>query len=48
MARMAVAMMMFQSVAASPLAIMRLMPMTMGYMSSVVVARSGHRYWFQP
>ena len=27
---------------------MRLMPMTTGYMSSLVVASSGQRYWFQP
>ncbi len=48
MASMAVAMTMFQSTAASPPASMRLMPMTTGYMSSLVVMSSGHRYWFQP
>ena len=41
-------MMMFQSLAASPPLIMRLMPMTTGYMLSSVVTSSGHRYWFQP
>ena len=34
--------------AASPPEIMRLMPITTGYMSSLVVISSGHRYWFQP
>ena len=49
MARMAVAMTTFQSMAASPPPeIMRLMPITMGAMSSVVVTSKGHRYWFQP
>ena len=47
-ARMAVAMIRFHSLAASPPPIMRLMPMTIGYMSSLVVISSGHRYWFQP
>ena len=45
---MAVAITTFHSLAASPPAIMRLMPMTTGYMSSLVVASSGQRYWFQP
>jgi len=44
----AVAMTRFHSVAASPPEIMRLMPITTGYMSSLVVTNSGHRYWFQP
>ena len=48
MASTAVAMTMFQSVAASPPLIMRLMPITTGYMVSSVVTSSGHRYWFQP
>lgn len=45
---MAVAMTMFQSLAASPPEIMRLMPITTGYMSSLLVTSRGHRYWFQP
>ena len=47
-ASMAVAMMRFHSLAESPPPIMRLMPITIGYMSSDVVTSSGHRYWFQP
>ena len=34
--------------ASPPVATMLRMPMTMGYMSSDVVIKSGHRYWFQP
>ncbi|CFP64161.1 Uncharacterised protein [Bordetella pertussis] len=41
-------MVIFHSVTLSPPLIMRLMPMTTGYMSSWVVISSGHRYWFQP
>ena len=48
MASMAVAITAFHSVAASPPEIMRLMPITMGYMFSLVVTSSGQRYWFQP
>ena len=47
-ARIAVAMTRFHSVAASPPAIIRLMPITTVYIVSCVVTRSGHRYWFQP
>ena len=38
----------FHSVAASPPAIIRLMPITVVYIDSSVVTSSGHRYWFQP
>ena len=47
-ASIAVAITRFHSFCESPPAIMRLMPMTTGYMSSSVVTSSGHRYWFQP
>src|SRR5690606_13962387 len=48
MARMAVAMTMFQSLPESPPLIMRMMPITTGYMLSSVAISSGHRYWFHP
>ena len=48
MANMAVAITIFHSVWASPPEIMRLMPMTTGYMLSLVVTSKGHRYWFHP
>src|SRR5690606_26193763 len=48
MASRAVAITRFQSVTLSPPEIMRLMPTTMGYISSRVVMIRGHRYWFQP
>src|SRR5206468_7206202 len=44
----AVAMTRFHSVAASPPAIIRLMPITVVYIDSSVVTSSGHKYWFQP
>ena len=47
-ASIAVAITEFHSVAASPPEIMRLMPITTGYMLSSVVISSGHKYWFQP
>src|SRR6185295_12852330 len=47
-ASIAVAMTRFHSVSASPVTIMRLMPITAVYIDSSVVMRSGHRYWFQP
>ena len=48
MARIAVAMMVPQSLVASPSLIICLMPTTTGYMRSSVETSSGHRYWFQP
>ena len=48
MARMAVAMTTFHCISESPAEIMRLIPMTTGYMFSLVVTKSGQRYWFQP
>ena len=48
MARIAVAMTMFHSLPESPPLIMRLMPITTGYMLSSVAISSGQRYWFQP
>src|SRR5690606_16792592 len=47
-ASMAVAITRCHSVAASPPAIIRLMPITTGYIDSCVVTSSGHRYWFHP
>ena len=47
-ASIAVAITRFHSVAASPPAIIRLMPITVVYIDSSVVTSSGHRYWFQP
>src|SRR6185437_3149972 len=44
----AVAMMTFHSLYASPPAIMRLIPITTVYIDSRLVMRSGQRYWFQP
>ncbi len=48
MASIAVAITSCHSVAESPPAIIRLMPITVVYMSSCVVTSSGQRYWFQP
>src|SRR5207248_9709018 len=48
MASIAVAMMSGHSLAASLPTIMRLMPITVVYIDSSLVTRSGHRYWFQP
>ena len=48
LASMAVAITTFHSVSASAVTIIFLMPMTMVCMSSRVVIRIGHRYWFQP
>src|SRR6267142_3373228 len=47
-ASIAVDMIRFQSVWASPVPIILVMPMTMVSMLLLVVIRSGHRYWFQP
>src|SRR6185295_2805334 len=47
-ARMAVAMIRFHSLAASLPTIMRLIPITVVYMDSSVAMSRGHRYWFQP
>src|SRR5690606_14890253 len=47
-ARTAVAITRFHSIAASPPEIIRFRPITTGYIDSCVVTSSGHRYWFQP
>src|SRR4029078_8547506 len=47
-ARIAVAMIRFHSLAKSLPTIMRLIPITVVYMDSSVLISGGHRYWFQP
>src|SRR5215472_16645173 len=48
MASIAVAITSCHSTAASPPSIIRLMPITVVYISSWVVTSSGQRYWFHP